>query len=92
MRPRHIPIRTCAGCREVRPKREMVRVVRDFSGTVAIDQTGKINGRGTYLCPKTECWEQALQTGSLARALKISIAPADRAGLDRAWEQLASTV
>ena len=90
MKPRHIPVRTCAGCREEHSKREMVRVVRTENGAVNVDPTGKLNGRGAYLCPRTECWDRALRTGSLAHALKAAISPAERTALELAGESLAA--
>ena len=86
MKPRHVPIRTCAGCRQERPKREMVRVVRTPEGNVVVDASGKRAGRGAYLCPSSECWSRALQRGSLAHTLKTEISPADSAELTRVSE------
>jgi predicted RNA-binding protein YlxR (DUF448 family) len=83
MKPRHVPIRTCAGCRQERPKREMVRVVRAADGIVAPDETGKRPGRGTYLCRSQRCWRTALKNGSLARALKCVIGVELRQELER---------
>ncbi len=83
MKPRHVPRRTCAGCRQERPKREMVRVVRAADGTVAPDDTGKRPGRGTYLCRSQRCWRTALRNGSLARALKCELGAEDRLELER---------
>ena len=70
-RPRHVPQRTCVACRQVLPKRELVRVVRGPAGVVAVDETGKRNGRGAYLHAQRTCWERALQQRSLQHALKI---------------------
>ena len=53
--PKKIPMRQCLGCREMKPKRELMRVVRSPEGQVGIDHNGKANGRGAYLCPKAEC-------------------------------------
>jgi predicted RNA-binding protein YlxR (DUF448 family) len=83
VKPRHVPMRTCAGCRQGRPKREMVRIVRSPEGTVSVDLTGKRSGRGTYVCPRLECWDKALRTGSLAHVLKTEIATEDVAELRR---------
>jgi predicted RNA-binding protein YlxR (DUF448 family) len=83
MKPRHVPIRTCVGCRQERPKREMVRVVRTPEGNVVADPTGKRAGRGAYLCPTYDCWTRALQRGSLAHTLKTEITLADRTELER---------
>lgn len=90
MKPRHLPVRTCSGCRQEWPKRDMIRVVRAPDGSVSIDPTGKRNGRGTYVCPRAECWAKALRTGSLARGLKVSLGPEDRAELERASQQFGS--
>ena len=70
---RHIPQRTCVACRTVRPKRELLRVVRTPEGHVTVDETGKRNGRGAYLCPRNACWEKALTTGLLNRALRTNL-------------------
>ena len=80
MKPRHVPLRTCAGCRQQRPKREMVRVVHGGDDVVRVDPTGKAAGRGTYVCPWAECWGLALR-GSLARVLKTTLRERDVAEL-----------
>ena len=76
VRRRHIPQRTCVGCREILPKRSMIRIVRLETG-VSIDPTGKISGRGAYLHDRLSCWENGLK-GSLAKALKTELSAADR--------------
>jgi uncharacterized protein len=77
-RPRHVPQRTCIACRQTGAKRELVRVVRTPDGSVTIDPTGKLSGRGAYLCTSPACWQSALKhRGSLARALKVDIIPED---------------
>jgi predicted RNA-binding protein YlxR (DUF448 family) len=68
---RHVPLRTCVACRETKPKRELVRVVLIPDGTIGVDETGKQNGRGAYLCRQHSCWQTALKQGSLKRALRI---------------------
>ena len=80
-RPRHVPQRTCVGCRSTAPKRGFVRVVRGPDGHVAVDPTGKANGRGAYVCAEPRCWEVALQRGRLAQSLRVTIAEEDRAAL-----------
>ncbi|MGB3306641.1 MAG: YlxR family protein [Thermomicrobiales bacterium] len=72
-RPRHIPQRTCVACREHDDKRSLTRIVRTPEGTVEIDPTGKRNGRGAYLCERPTCWERALSTPILSRALNTSL-------------------
>ncbi|MCA9902751.1 MAG: YlxR family protein [Anaerolineae bacterium] len=74
---RHIPVRTCVICREKAGKRTLTRIVRTDSGIV-IDASGKMNGRGAYLCERPECWERAMTTDILAKALKTSLTPEDR--------------
>ncbi len=68
---KHVPLRTCVACRETKPKRELVRVVLLSDGAMAVDDTGKQNGRGAYLCRQRSCWQTALKQGSLKRALRI---------------------
>lgn len=82
-RHRHVPQRTCVACRQVRPPRELVRVVRLPSGAVQVDETGKKPGRGAYLCPDKSCWERALSKTLLEHALKSNIAPEERESLWR---------
>lgn len=74
---KHIPQRTCVGCREVLPKRALIRIVRRQDG-VFVDPTGKMAGRGAYLHDKKSCWESALQTGRLAKALRVQLTQSDR--------------
>lgn len=88
-KPRHIPQRTCVGCRSTDAKRQFVRVVRTLEGTVEVDATGKRNGRGAYLCSRRECWEEALKKDRLGRALRTTISAEDRTKLRAYGEQLA---
>ena len=77
LRPRHVPQRTCIGCREEQGKRSFVRIVRTADGRVTLDPTGKANGRGAYLHPTAACWVKALKGGTIANALKITPAKED---------------
>jgi len=79
-RVKHVPQRTCVGCREVMPKRKMVRIVRTADG-VQVDPTSKLAGRGAYLHDRRECWERGLR-GSLAHALKTTLTADERARLE----------
>jgi len=81
-RPKHVPLRTCIACRESKPKRELLRVVRTPDGHVLLDATGKKSGRGAYLCARLSCWETALKKKRLEHEFEIEIAAEDRAGLD----------
>jgi len=85
-RIKHVPQRTCVGCREVLPKRKMVGIVRTATG-VQIDPTGKLPGRGAYLHDRRECWEHGLK-GALGHALKTSLTPDDRARLEEVMNTL----
>ncbi len=79
-RVKHVPQRTCVGCREVLSKRQMVRIVRADDG-VHVDPTGKLAGRGAYLHDKRECWARGLR-GALAHALKAELTAEDRVRLE----------
>ncbi len=81
---RKIPQRTCLGCQAVRPKRELVRIVRTPTGEVVLDTTGKKAGRGAYICPMRACLTKALTGNRLERALEIELAPGVRETLHQA--------
>ncbi len=74
----HIPERTCVSCRQVKPKQELIRIVRNHDGRLEIDPTGKKAGRGAYLCPARECWEAGLNKRSLQNALCGPLSDDDR--------------
>lgn len=71
-RPKHVPQRTCVVCRDTGAKRALTRIVRTSEGTIEVDLSGRKNGRGAYLCDRQECWERAVSTPILARALKTT--------------------
>lgn len=79
LKPRHIPQRTCIVTRQTGDKRGLIRIVRTPEGRVAVDPTGKKNGRGAYLTADRAIWERALNSNVLARALKAEINPEDMA-------------
>ena len=64
-----VPMRQCVGCREMKPKRELIRVIRSPQGEVALDSRGKLPGRGAYLCPSVACLRRARKARALERAL-----------------------
>ena len=68
-----IPQRQCMGCRERKPKRDMIRIVRGTDGIVSLDFGGKMNGRGAYLCPNPECLKKAIRSKALERSLEVEI-------------------
>ena len=70
-----IPLRQCLGCREVKPKKELIRVVRSPDGEISLDFKGKASGRGAYLCPEPACLKKAVRAKALERALSVSIPP-----------------
>lgn len=67
------PMRRCVGCGEMRPKKELLRVIRNADGEIFLDTTGKKNGRGAYICGNSECLQRAERTKGLARSLKTEI-------------------
>ena len=68
-----IPQRQCMGCRERKNKRDMIRVVRGTDGNVSLDFSGKLNGRGAYVCPDEECLKKARKSKALDRSLEVPI-------------------
>ena len=68
-----IPQRQCMGCRERKPKRELIRIVRCTDGEVRLDFGGKMNGRGAYICPNAECLKKVRKSKALDRSLEVTI-------------------
>jgi hypothetical protein len=68
-----IPLRQCVGCQQMKPKKEMMRVLRTPEDTMILDTTGKKNGRGAYLCKDMECLKKARKNKGLERSFKMSI-------------------
>ena len=79
--PKKIPMRQCVGCREMKPKRELIRVVRSPEGAVNLDFRGKMPGRGAYVCPQAECLKRARKAKALERAFSAPLPP-------EVWEAL----
>ena len=82
-KPRKIPMRMCVGCREMKPKQSLLRVVKPQEGDAHIDRTGKAPGRGAYVCDNIECLKKAEKIRALDRALDTKI----EEGVFRALEQ-----
>lgn len=80
-RVRKVPMRQCMGCQEMKPKKEMLRVVRMPDGIIDLDPTGKKSGRGAYICPRKECLQKAVKAKRLERALEHPIS-------DEVWAKL----
>ena len=72
-KPRKIPMRMCVGCREMKPKAQLLRVVKPQDGDAHIDRTGKAQGRGAYVCGQIECLRKARKSRALERALEAQI-------------------
>ena len=82
-----IPQRQCMGCRERKAKKELIRVVRGTDGTVSLDFSGKLNGRGAYICPQPECLKKARKAKSLDRSLEVTIPEEIYARLEQEMEE-----
>lgn len=68
-----IPMRKCLGCQEMKPKKELIRVVRSPEGEITLDFKGKAPGRGAYVCPETQCLKKAMKAKALERAFAAEI-------------------
>jgi len=73
--PKKIPLRQCLGCREHKPKKELIRVVRSPEGEVSLDFKGKLPGRGAYVCPLADCLSKARKSRALERAFDTALPP-----------------
>lgn len=68
-----VPERKCIGCQEVKPKKELVRIVKNKENEIFVDLTGKANGRGAYICPSVECLEKAVKSNRLSKSFEQEI-------------------
>lgn len=73
MKQKKVPQRMCTGCMEMKPKKELIRVVRDTEGNISVDLTGKKNGRGAYVCRNAECLEKAFKAKRLQKNLEAQM-------------------
>lgn len=83
-----IPLRQCVGCREMMPKKDLLRVIRTPEDEVVLDSTGKKNGRGAYICFCLECFQKARKSKGLERSLKIAIPDEVYEKLEKEMENL----
>lgn len=81
-----IPMRQCTGCRVMKPKKELIRVVKSPEGDISLDFKGKASGRGAYVCPDPECLKKAIKSRALERALDTKIPEEIYAQLTREME------
>ena len=88
MKEKKLPMRMCVGCREMKPKKELLRVVHGPDGSVSIDVTGRKPGRGAYLCKNAQCMEKALRQRQLERAFEAPIGDEIQQQLTRELEAL----
>lgn len=73
MKTKKIPMRMCLGCGEMKPKRELIRVVKSKEGEISLDLTGKKSGRGAYICKSVECFEKARKARKFERSFSCMI-------------------
>ena len=73
MKTKKIPMRMCLGCGEMKPKRELIRVVKSNEGDISLDLTGKKSGRGAYICKSVECFEKARKARKFERSFSCMI-------------------
>lgn len=73
MKQKRVPLRMCLGCQEMKPKKELIRVVKSKENEISVDFTGKKAGRGAYICKSVECFQKARKTKRLERAFEASI-------------------
>ena len=79
---RKIPQRQCVGCRTMKDKKALVRIVKTPEGEICVDATGKKSGRGAYICPNAECLQKARKSRALERAFEAAIGPALQAQIE----------
>ena len=73
MKTKKVPMRKCLGCQTSKPKKELVRIVRTPEGKICVDVSGKLNGRGAYICPDTECLKNAIKARKLETSFETQI-------------------
>lgn len=86
--PKKIPMRQCLGCREHKPKKELIRVVRSPEGEVSLDFKGKLPGRGAYVCPQAACLSKARKSRALERAFDTALPPEVYEALEQQMEEV----
>ena len=91
MKPNKIPMRMCVGCREMKEKRGLIRIVRTPEGEAVLDPTGKRSGRGAYVCRNAECLRRSIRQKQLERQLEITLTEEVTAALTAEMERLEDT-
>ncbi len=88
MQAKKQPLRMCIGCTEMKPKAELIRVVRDKEGNISIDKKGRSPGRGAYLCNNMECYQKAVKGKRIERAFKTPISATVYEALEREMQDV----
>ena len=87
MANKKIPMRQCIGCGEMKPKKEMLRIIKTAEEEILLDTTGRKNGRGAYICPNSECLKKAVKGKGLERSFKMAIPKEVYEALEKEMEQ-----
>lgn len=88
MKNKKVPMRQCVGCRELRNKKDLMRILKTPDNNVIFDDTGRMNGRGAYICPSVECLKKARRTKAIERSLDISITDEVYDAIERQMSEL----
>ena len=91
MKPKKIPMRMCVGCREMKEKRDLIRIVRTPEGEAVLDLSGKKSGRGAYVCRNAECLRRSIRQKQLERQLEITMTPEITEALTAELERLSTS-
>ena len=83
MTAKKTPMRMCTGCREMKPKQQLIRIVKKPDGEIKLDTTGRLNGRGAYICKSADCLKKAQKAGALSRAFETDVADEVYAAIER---------
>ncbi len=86
--PKKIPMRQCVGCREMKEKKALIRVVKSPEGAVSLDFKGKLPGRGAYVCPDPDCLKRARKSRALERAFSVPLPPQVWEGLEEQMKEV----
>lgn len=85
MKNKKVPLRKCIGCGESKTKKELIRIVKNKENEINVDLTGKINGRGAYICRDTNCFELAQKSNKISKSLEFKVS-------DEIYEKLKSVI
>ena len=88
MANKKIPMRKCVGCQEMKEKKSLIRVVKTAEGDIILDDTGKKNGRGAYICKSIECFKKAKKTKAPERSLGVSVSEQVYEELEKEMNQI----